>query len=84
MKSVRCCQRCESRPGLSSRRRWSAPSTRATAGFAPSDVIYAVNRVQVRGPGELRALLEKLRISDPVVVQLQRRGELIYLAFTLE
>ena len=26
---------------------------------------------------------EKLRIGDPVVVQLQRRGELMYLAFTL-
>ena len=32
----------------------------------------------------LRALLETLRIGDPIVVQVQRRGELIYLAFTLE
>ena len=53
-------------------------------GFAPGDVIYAINRVPVSGLGELRALLEKLRIGDPVVVQLQRRGELMYLAFTLE
>jgi serine protease Do len=53
-------------------------------GFAPGDVIYAVNRVPVSGLGDLRALLEKLRIGDPVVVQLQRRGELMYLAFTLE
>ena len=53
-------------------------------GFAPGDVIYAVNRVPVSGLGDLRALLEKLRIGDPVVVQLQRRGELMYLAFTFE
>ena len=53
-------------------------------GFAPGDVIYAVNRVPVSALSDLRALLEKLRIGDPVVVQLQRRGELMYLAFTLE
>ena len=53
-------------------------------GFAPGDVIYAVNRVPVSGLGDLRALLETLRVGDPVVVQLQRRGELMYLAFTLE
>jgi serine protease Do len=53
-------------------------------GLAPGDIIYAVNRVPVRGLGELRAFLETLRIGDPVVVQLQRQGELMYLAFTLE
>ena len=53
-------------------------------GFAPGDVIYAINRVPVSGLGELRALLETLRIGGPIVVQLQRRGELMYLAFTLE
>ena len=53
-------------------------------GFAPGDVIYAVNRVPVSGLGDLRALLERLRSGDPVVVQVQRRGELMYLAFTLE
>ena len=53
-------------------------------GFAPGDIIYAVNRLPVSGLGDLRALLEKLRIGDPVVVHLQRRGELMYLAFTLE
>jgi S1-C subfamily serine protease len=47
-------------------------------------VIYAINRVPVCGLGDLRAPLETLRIGDPTVVQLQRRGELMYLAFTLE
>ena len=53
-------------------------------GFAPGDVIYAVNRVPVSGLSELRALLQKLQIGDPVVVQLQRHGEFMYRAFTLE
>jgi serine protease Do len=53
-------------------------------GFAPGDVIYAINRVPVSGLDELRTVVDKLRIGDPVVVQLQRRGELMYLAFTLE
>ena len=53
-------------------------------GFAPGDVIHAINRVPVNGLGELRALLETLRVGDPIVVQLLRRGELMYLAFTLE
>ena len=52
--------------------------------FAPGDVIYAINRVPVSELGELRAQLETLRIGDPIVVQLQRRGELMYLGFTLE
>ncbi len=59
-------------------------------GFAPGDVIYAVNRrdlpspLPVSGLGDLRTLLEKVRIGDPVMVQLQRGGELMYLAFTSE
>jgi serine protease Do len=53
-------------------------------GFAPGDVIYAVNRVPVGGLVHLRALLDNLPIGDPVVVQLQRRGELMYLAFMIE
>ena len=53
-------------------------------GFAPGDLIYAVNRVPVSGLGDLRTLLENVRIGDPVVVQLQRGSELMYLAFTSE
>ena len=53
-------------------------------GFAPGDVIYAVNRAPVSGIGDLRALVEKLRIGDAVVVHVLRRGELRYLAFTME
>jgi serine protease Do len=53
-------------------------------GFAPGDVIYAINRAPVSGLGELRNVVDKLRTGDPVVVQLLRRGEFMYLAFALE
>ena len=53
-------------------------------GLAAGDVVYAVNRTPVAGLTELRAALEGLKAGDPVVLQLERRGELMYLAFTYE
>jgi S1-C subfamily serine protease len=53
-------------------------------GLAAGDVIYAVNRTPVAGLDEIRAVLDRLRPGDPVVLQLERRGELMYLAFTIE
>ena len=53
-------------------------------GFAPGDVIDAVNCVPVSGIGDLRALVEKLSIGDAVVVHVLRRSELRHLAFILE
>jgi S1-C subfamily serine protease len=53
-------------------------------GLAAGDVIYAVNRKSVVGLTELRAALGELRTGAPVVLQLERRGELMYLAFTFE
>jgi serine protease Do len=53
-------------------------------GLAAGDVIYAVNRKSVVGLTELRAALGELRSGAPVVLQLERRGELMYLAFTFE
>jgi serine protease Do len=56
----------------------------ARNGLEPGDVIYAVNRIPVNGLTELRAMLEKLKPGAPVVLHLDRRGELIFLAFTAE
>jgi serine protease Do len=53
-------------------------------GLVPGDVIVAVNRVPVTGIPELRAMLDTMRIGDAVVVRLQRQGEFIYVAFTIE
>jgi serine protease Do len=53
-------------------------------GLSPGDIVYAVNRTNVTGLDELRAALDALKPGDPVVLQLERDGELMYLAFTIE
>jgi serine protease Do len=53
-------------------------------GLSAGDVVYAINRRPVAGLAELRAVLDELKTGDPVVLQLERRGELMYLAFTVE
>jgi serine protease Do len=53
-------------------------------GLTTGDVVYAINRTPVAGLAELRAALDGLKTGDPVVLQLERRGELMYLAFTIE
>ena len=53
-------------------------------GLSPGDVIFAVNRTPVRSVAELRSAVDALRIGDAVVLQLERHGELKYLAFTIE
>jgi serine protease Do len=53
-------------------------------GLAAGDIVYAVNRTRVEGITSLRAAVDALKPGDPVVVQLERRGELMYLAFTVE
>jgi serine protease Do len=53
-------------------------------GLAPGDVVYAVNRNPVAGLAQLRAALDTLKSTDPVVLQLDRQGELMYLAFTVD
>src|SRR5262245_31974163 len=53
-------------------------------GLGTGDIIDAINRKPVAGIGELRAALDGLKTGDPVVLQIERRGELMYLTFTLE
>jgi serine protease Do len=53
-------------------------------GLAVGDVIYAVNRKPIMGLTDLRAALDGLKAGDAVVLQLERRGQLMYLAFTVE
>jgi hypothetical protein len=43
-----------------------------------------VNGKWVSGLNELRSALDPLKTSAPVVLQLERRGELLYLAFIAE
>ena len=53
-------------------------------GLAPGDVVFAVNRMPVASLPELRAALDALKPGDPVVLQLEREGGLLYLSFSLE
>ena len=53
-------------------------------GLAAGDVIYAVNRTPVQHLSALRAAIDALKPGDPVVLHLERRGELLYVAFSIE
>jgi serine protease Do len=53
-------------------------------GLAQGDVVMAVNRTRISGLAELRAAVDALKPGDPVVLQLERQGGLMYLAFTVE
>ncbi|HET9195795.1 MAG TPA: trypsin-like peptidase domain-containing protein [Vicinamibacterales bacterium] len=53
-------------------------------GLAAGDVVYAVNRKPVATVAELRTALDQLKSGDAVVLHLERRGELLFLAFTVE
>ena len=52
--------------------------------MSPGDIVYAVNRRSVSSLEELRAIIDALKPGDPVVLHLERDGELMYLAFTIE
>src|SRR5262249_11050886 len=53
-------------------------------GLAAGDIIYAVNRTAVHDIAQLRTAIDKFNLGDAVVLQLERHGELMYLAFTME
>jgi serine protease Do len=53
-------------------------------GLSEGDVVYAVNRQPVANLGELRTVLEQFKSGDAVVLHLERRGELMLLAFTAD
>jgi serine protease Do len=53
-------------------------------GLAPGDIIYAVNTKPVASLAELRSVLDAVKPGDPVVLQLERRGTLMYLAYSAE
>jgi serine protease Do len=54
------------------------------ADFQPGDIIHMVNRTPVTTLEQLRAELGRLRPLDPVVVQIERRGQLQFIVFEME
>ena len=53
-------------------------------GLAAGDVVFGVNRTPVPSLADLRAALAGLKPGDPVVLHVERRGERLYLSFTVE
>lgn len=53
-------------------------------GLAPGDIIRGINNRPVAALADLQAVLGPLQAGDPVVLQIERDGGLIYLAFTVE
>jgi serine protease Do len=52
--------------------------------FQPADVIHAVNGVSVHTLAELKAAVAGLKDGDPVCVQLERQGLLMYVTFEVD
>ena len=50
----------------------------------PGDVIHVVNRHPIAGLADLRAALAPLKAGEPVVLHVERSGELVYVAFVAD
>jgi S1-C subfamily serine protease len=46
--------------------------------------VHGVNRTDVTTLTQLRSLLDQSKPGDPVVLHVERRGELLYLPFAVE
>jgi serine protease Do len=53
-------------------------------GIMPGDVVYAVNGVDIRQVDDLKREIAKVKAYEPVVVQVERDGTLMYVAFEME
>lgn len=53
-------------------------------GLLRGDAIYSINGKPVAGVEQLRAAVASLGIGEPVVLQVERRGRLMYLGFEFE
>jgi serine protease Do len=52
--------------------------------LVPGDVVFALNRTPVTGLDDLRAALDALKPGQSGVLHVERRGERMYLEFTVE
>jgi serine protease Do len=53
-------------------------------GLQSGDIIHALNRIDIISLDGLRQALDKLKTGDSVVLQIERQGRLMYLAFDME
>ncbi len=50
----------------------------------PGDVIHAVNGEPITGLAQLRRTIEAVEVGGPVVLQVERNGQLRFMAFEME
>jgi serine protease Do len=62
----------------------SADATPPADRFQPGDIIYVVNGEEVGNLAELKARVAGLKDGDPVVVQLERQGLLMFVSFEID
>jgi serine protease Do len=55
-----------------------------THDFHAGDIIHALNRAPIESVDQLRSGLHRLKPGDPVVLQIERQGKLLYVAFDME
>jgi serine protease Do len=55
-----------------------------TSTLRAGDIIHAVNRVSIQSVDQLRSALRALKPGDPVVLQIERLGQLQYVDFEME
>jgi serine protease Do len=53
-------------------------------GLNPGDIIYSVNKKLVEDIGSLRQLLSEYNEGDAIVLEVERRRELMYVAYEME
>lgn len=53
-------------------------------GLRPGDVIHTVNRTPIDSLEQLRSAVAQLKPGDPVTLQIERQGQLQYVAFEME
>ncbi len=54
------------------------------SGLATGDVIHAMNGITIISLDTLKAGIKQFKPGDPVVLQIERSGQLLYLAFEME
>ena len=52
--------------------------------FQPGDAIYRVNRTAVHSLSDLRSAMAAVEPGHPVVVQLERQGQMVFVPFELD
>jgi serine protease Do len=62
----------------------AAGTNAVDTGLQTGDIIRAIDGAPLQSVSQLRAIVPKLKQGDPVVLQIERKGRLRYLAFEIE